>query len=101
MRSDALTDALTPPAEAQAQGEAAGAKGSGGVEGAIPNSGSQLDLDNDMLVGDEEEVYTTPARLLAAVELAIKEARNAGDAAAVTDELTGLRADVAARCDFL
>ena len=40
--------------------------------------GDNLELtDDDMLVGDEEEVFTTPARLLAAVELAIKEA-NAG-----------------------
>ena len=30
-----------------------------------------------MLVGDEEEVFTTPARLLAAVELAVKEAVDA------------------------
>jgi hypothetical protein len=38
---------------------------------------------------------------LAAVELAMKEARNAGDDAATIEELQSLRTDVAARCDFL
>ena len=64
--------------------------------------GDNLELtDDDMLVGDEEEVFTTPARLLAAVELAIKEATAGGDDAATVEELRSLRAEVAQRCDFL
>ena len=74
----------------------------GNVGSGIGGSGSeQLDLEDDMLVGDEEEVFTTPARLLAAVELALKEARKAGDDEAVVEELESLRGDVAERCDFL
>ena len=53
------------------------------------------------LVGDEEEVFTTPARLLAAVELAIKEVNAGGDDVATVEELRSLRAEVAQRCDFL
>ena len=41
------------------------AAGGGGFEGAIPRGASQFDIEDDMLVGDEEEVFTTPARLLA------------------------------------
>lgn len=122
-RLETLTDALTPPpppppprpeaetaegeddegGEGEGEGDdgAEGRKGSGGVEGAVPRASGQFELEDDVLVGDEEEVFTTPARLLAAVELAIKEARNAGDDANVVEELQSLRGDVAARCDFL
>ena len=90
-RSDALTDALTPPEETD-----------DGNEEVTDGRGDNLELtDDEMLVGDEEEVFTTPARLLAAVELAIKEATTGGDDAATVDELRSLRGEVAQRCDFL
>ena len=90
-RSDALTDALTPPEETD-----------DGNDKVADGRGDNLELtDDEMLVGDEEEVFTTPARLLAAVELAIKEATTGGDDAATVDELRSLRGEVAQRCDFL
>ena len=90
-RSDALTDALTPPEETD-----------DGNEEVADGRGDNLELtDDEMLVGDEEEVFTTPARLLAAVELAIKEAPTGGDDAATVDELRSVRGEVAQRCDFL
>ena len=93
-RSDALTDALTPPPETETETDDGDEVNDG--------RGDNLELtDDDMLVGDEEEVFTTPARLLAAVELAIKEANAGGDDVATVEELRSLRAEVAQRCDFL
>uniref|UniRef100_A0A7S0X9U3 Uncharacterized protein n=1 Tax=Mantoniella antarctica TaxID=81844 RepID=A0A7S0X9U3_9CHLO len=119
-RSDTLTDALTPPPQAESttseekEKESPGASEADVDEESDTDEGSssgdvdasrakakQLDIEDDMLVGDEEEVSTSPARLLMAVELAIKEARKAGDDAAVIDELQSLRIEVAGRCDFL
>ena len=90
-REEALTDALTPPPEPAAASSAVG------------DGNNQLRLDDasGVLTGDEEEVFTTPARLLAAVELAVKESLEAGDDARVVADLRALRASVAARCDFL
>ena len=48
----------------------------------------------------EQDVFTTPARLLAAVTLAITEARKAGDDAAVVADLQSLSDDVGERCEF-
>ena len=93
-RSDALTDALTPPPETETETDDGDEVNDG--------RGDNLELtDDDMLVGDEEEVFTTPARLLAAVELAIKEVNAGGDDVATVEELRSLRAEVAQRCDFL
>ena len=85
-REETLTDALTPPPET-----------------APDDASGQMRLDDaaGVLTGDEEEVFTTPARLLAAVELAVKESLEAGDDARVVADLRALRASVAARCDFL
>ena len=92
-RSDALTDALTPPPTET---------GTDDGDEVDDGRGNNLELtDDDMLVGDEEEVFTTPARLLAAVELAIKEVNAGGDDVATVEELRSLRAEVAQRCDFL
>lgn len=114
MRSESLTDALTPPPEAavgknegmdESEGGEVGQGEEGdaekGVGGAIPSAKTELSLEDDMLLGNEEEVFTTPARLLAAVQLAIKEAKKAGDNLADIEELESLQSDVAARCDFL
>lgn len=49
----------------------------------------------------EEIVFTTPPRLLAAVELAVKEFVQAGDDEGVIQNLRDLRISVAGRCDFL
>ena len=57
--------------------------------------------DDETLVGEEEEVFTTPARLLAAVELAVKQAEENGDERGDARALRELRDQVAARCDFL
>jgi len=91
-REETLTDALTPPEttdEGDADDDDASAKQ------------MRLDDDSGVLTGDEEEVFTTPARLLAAVELAVKESLEAGDDADVIADLRALRRSVAARCDFL
>ena len=73
------------------------------------DDGESGDVMDAALVGEEEEVFTTPARLLAAVELAMKEARgdDAGEGGGeeepgpTLEQLRSLREDVAARCDFL
>ena len=91
-REETLTDALTPP-ETTDEGD----------DDDDDASVKQMRLDDDsgVLTGDEEEVFTTPARLLAAVELAVKESLEAGDDADVIADLRALRRSVAARCDFL
>lgn len=89
-REETLTDALTPP-------ETTG----GGDDDGASEKQMRLDDDSGVLTGDEEEVFTTPARLLAAVELAVKESLEAGDDADVVADLRALRRSVAARCDFL
>ena len=96
-REEAITDAITPP-ESSGEDE----RGDGDEAAKDRDGGAQMILEDDeMLVGDEEEVFTTPARLLAATELAIKEAVAAADDAAAVDELRNLRDAVAKRCDFL
>ena len=60
-----------------------------------------LDGDAGTLSGDEEIVFTTPPRLLAAVELAVKEFVQGGDDEGVIQNLRDLRISVAGRCDFL
>ena len=96
-REEAITDAITPP-ESSGEDE----RGDGDEAAKDRDGGAQMILEDDeMLVGDEEEVFTTPARLLAATELAINEAVAAADDAAAVDELRNLRDAVAKRCDFL
>jgi hypothetical protein len=92
-REETLTDALTPP-ETTDEGDDDDAKNASEKQ-------MRLDDDSGVLTGDEEEVFTTPARLLAAVELAVKESLEAGDDADVIADLRALRRSVAARCDFL
>ena len=89
-REETLTDALTPPETTD-----------GGDDDGASEKQMRLDDDSGVLTGDEEEVFTTPARLLAAVELAVKESLEAGDDADVVANLRALRRSVAARCDFL
>jgi hypothetical protein len=89
-REETLTDALTPPETTD-----------GGDDDDASEKQMRLDDDSGVLTGDEEEVFTTPARLLAAVELAVKESLEAGDDADVIADLRALRRSVAARCDFL
>jgi len=91
-REETLTDALTPP-ETTDEGDA--------DDDDASEKQMRLDDDSGVLTGDEEEVFTTPARLLAAVELAVKESLEAGDDADVIADLRALRRSVAARCDFL
>ena len=110
-RSDALTDALTPPEDDDdGAGTATGQGGMGQMCLERGDDGESGDVMDAALVGEEEEVFTTPARLLAAVELAMKEARgdDAGEGVGEEDapgptleQLRSLREDVAARCDFL
>ena len=110
-RSDALTDALTPPEDVDdGAGTATGQGGVGQMCLERGDDGESGDVMDAALVGEEEEVFTTPARLLAAVELAMKEARgdDAGEGVGEEEEpgptleqLRSLREDVAARCDFL
>ena len=91
-REETLTDALTPP-ETTDEGD--------DDDDDASEKQMRLDDDSGVLTGDEEEVFTTPARLLAAVELAVKESLEAGDDADVIADLRALRRSVAARCDFL
>ena len=89
-REEMLSDALTPPERVD-------------DDESEDSTRNQMTLDDDsgVLTGEEEEVFTTPARLIAAVELAVKEAVEAGDGKEVVEELRSLRKSVAQRCDFL
>ena len=96
-REEALTDAFTPP---PGYDDASGGEGEG--KSTHRGGGAQMTLEDDeTLVGEEEEVFTTPARLLAAVELAVKQAEENGDERGDARALRELRDQVAARCDFL
>ena len=95
-REEALTDAFTPPPgydDASGEGEGKSTRRGGGAQMTLE--------DDETLVGEEEEVFTTPARLLAAVELAVKQAEENGDERGDARALRELRDQVAARCDFL
>lgn len=95
-REEALTDAFTPPPGYD------DASGEGEGKSTHRGGGAQMTLEDDeTLVGEEEEVFTTPARLLAAVELAVKQAEENGDERGDARALRELRDQVAARCDFL
>jgi hypothetical protein len=98
-REETLTDALTPPPDVFSP------RDDDDDDDDEPTRATRkqmrLDDDSGVLEGDEEEVFTTPARLLAAVELAVKESLEAGDDEDVVADLRALRRSVAARCDFL
>ena len=98
-REETLTDALTPPPDDLSKDD----DDDDDDDERMRARRKQMRLDDDsgVLEGDEEEVFTTPARLLAAVELAVKESLEAGDDEDVVADLRALRRSVAARCDFL
>jgi hypothetical protein len=99
-REDALSDALTPP---ERSNDCETEKEESDASETEKKKNSQMTLDGDAgtLSGDEEIVFTTPPRLLAAVELAVKEFVQAGDDEGVIQNLRDLRISVAGRCDFL
>ena len=99
-REETLTDALTPPPDVFRPRDDDDDDDDDEPTRATRKQ-MRLDDDSGVLEGDEEEVFTTPARLLAAVELAVKESLEAGDDEDVVADLRALRRSVAARCDFL
>jgi hypothetical protein len=99
-REETLTDALTPPPDVFSPRDDDDDDDDDERTRATRKQ-MRLDDDSGVLEGDEEEVFTTPARLLAAVELAVKESLEAGDDEDVVADLNALRRSVAARCDFL